>query len=160
MSYMIKFLGGFTFNKPVMKELKDFIVGFSNTRRMQRDADEIKEVYPDWKDECFFGDLGPDGEYFIGGDSKQYDPSVMNRNASYPQPSLWCGWTINNQDELVWSGINNFYEYEKWLNYLIDNFFSPLGYVLNGRAMFQGDTSYDKGEVIVVNNSVTVKELQ
>ena len=64
MGYTTWFTGGLQFNKPVTEELKNYINRFSKTRRMPRDNDKIKEIYPNWKELCFMGKLGNNGEYF------------------------------------------------------------------------------------------------
>ena len=67
MGYTTEFYGSLTFNKPVIDELKKYINKFSETRRMARDPEKIKLNYPNWKEECFNGELGNEGEYFVGG---------------------------------------------------------------------------------------------
>ena len=157
MGYTTYFNGGLQFNKPVTRELRDYINAFSSTRRMKRDVDKIKEVYPDWKDMCFNGELGEEGEYFIGNDDfRQKETTITNYN--YPpatQPSLWCQWIIFG-DELVWDEGEKFYNYVEWLEYLISNFFAPQGYVLNGEILFEGEDSEDFGTIVVTDNHVEV----
>ena len=72
MGYTTYFDGAFQFDKPVTDELKNYINKFSETRRMMRDNDKIKELFPNWEELCFNGELGEDGEYFVGGDSYLY----------------------------------------------------------------------------------------
>ena len=63
MGYTTDFEGELTFNKPVTEELKEYINKFSDTRRMKRDNEKIKELFPNWKELCFKGNLGVNGEY-------------------------------------------------------------------------------------------------
>ena len=72
-------------------------------------------------------------------------------------PGLWCQWIINDNGELEWDGGEKFYEYEAWLVYLIDHFFKPLGYVLNGDITWQGDEHDDLGIIHVVDNKVSME---
>ena len=157
MGYTTTFDGGVKFNKPVTEELKNYINTFSSTRRMQRDNDKIKQLYPNWMELCFNGELGTNGEYFIGDDTFG-DKSIIDYNCSHPQPGLWCQWIINDNDELVWDEGEKFYYYTEWLRYLIKNFFEPSGYILNGVIEYRGEDDYDFGEIVVVDNEVTVKE--
>lgn len=156
------FNGSLKFNKEVSIELQEYINRFSATRRMPRDNEKIKEIYPNWKELCFFGELGNMGEYFAP-ISKNYgqdydDKSIIDYNGfnCSVHPGLWCQWVIDG-DELVWDGGEKFYNYVEWLYYLIDNFFDPLGYKLNGDIVWQGEDTDDCGVIHVENNSVEIK---
>ena len=159
MGYSTDFYGSLSFNKPVTEELKEYINKFGDTRRMKRDVEKIKEIYPDWKEHCFNGNLGREGEYFIGGDGfmgQENDDSIIEYNyAPASQPGLWCQWIINNDGNLTWDGGEKFYNYIEWLDYLIAHFFEPLGYILNGDIEWQGEGYEDFGTIHVVDNEVT-----
>lgn len=161
MGYSTWFDGSFSFNKPIVDGLKWYINEFSRIRHMNRDNEKIKQNFKDWEENCFLKDLGQNGEYFIG--SKGYfgqdaDNSILNYNKPpQTQPGLWCQWIINDEDKLVWDGGEKFYNYIEWLQYLIDNFFKPFDYVLNGEMKWQGDDSDDVGKIIIKNNEVIVK---
>ena len=157
MGYTTTFDGSIKFNKPVTEELKDYINRFSSTRRMKRDNDKIKALYPNWKDLCFNGELGLYGEY-LAVEDKFNDESIVDYNSSCPQPGLWCQWIINDNDELVWDEGEKFYNYVDWLNYLISHFFRPSGYILNGAVDYQGEDPSDFGRIVVVDNEVMLKE--
>lgn len=160
MGYTTDFYGSLEFNKPVAPWLVDYIDKFSKTRRVKRDPEKIKQQFPNWGDLCFNGDLGIEGGYFIGGlgyYGQDKDESVLDNNEpSSDQPGLWCQWIIED-DKLVWDGGEKFYNYEEWLNYLIDNFFEPLGYVLNGDIEWQGEEYDDLGTIHVVDNVVDME---
>ena len=158
MGYTTDFSGEFTFNKPVTDELKTFINKFSDTRRMVRDNNKIKELFPNWRELCFNGDLGEDGAYFVGGYDvfgQGMDGSIVNYNDAGSQPGLWCQWVITN-DVLEWDGGEKFYNYVEWLEYLIKHFFKPLGYELNGTVYYEGEDPDDFGKIIVSDNYVKV----
>ena len=163
MGYTTDFNGSFKFNKPVEPWLIEYINKFCNSRRMKRDNNKIKELYPKWKDLCFNGELGFEGEYFVGGIGfmgQGGDDSVLNHNApAFTQPGLWCQWIITDDGEcLEWDGGEKFYYYEEWLEYLIENFFAPLGYVLNGDVSFQGEDYDDFGVIVVTDNVVSTED--
>ena len=161
MGYTTDFYGSVTFNKPITEELKNYINKFGETRRMKRDVEKIKKTFPDWEKNCFNGNLGVDGEYFVGGNGfmgQDRDDSIVNYN--YPpetQPGLWCQWMIDDDGNFVWDGGEKFYEYGEWLTYLIDNFLAPSGYVCNGEIEFQGEDMNDFGTIHVKDNVVTVE---
>ena len=161
MGYTTWFTGGLQFNKTVGEELVKYIDRFSRTRRMPRDNDKIKELYPNWKELCFMGELGHNGEYFAPESDnygQEHDDSILDYNSfrEAVHPGLWCQWVIEN-NELVWDGGEKFYYYEEWLEYLIKHFFAPLGYVLNGDIEWQGEESDDFGTIHVVNNVIEMQ---
>ena len=158
MGYTTEFNGAISFNKPISSELKEYINKFSYIRHMKRDNEKIKEVFPNWKDLCYNGNLGKNGEYFIGGlgfFGQESDDSVIDYNyPPYTQAGLWCKWIINDKNELVWNEAEKFYNYVDWLKYLIDNFFAPNGYVANGIIDYQGEEPWDFGYIEVIDNEV------
>ena len=163
MGYTTDFFGSFNFNKPVEPWLIEYIDKFCNSRRMKRDNEKIKELYPKWKDLCFNEELGTEGEYFIGGIGfmgQTEDDSVINGNApASTQPGLWCQWIISEDGlRLEWDGGEKFYYYDEWLGYLIANFFDPLGYVLNGSVEWQGEDYDDFGTITVTDNVIDMEE--
>lgn len=159
MGYTTEFSGEFVFNKPVTEELKTFIDKFSDSRRMVRDNNKIKELYPNWRELCFNGNLGEDGAYFVGGTDffgQGMDETIVGYNDAGSQPGLWCQWIINNRNELVWDGGEKFYNYVEWLEYLIKHFFEPLGYSLDGTVYYEGEDPDDFGKIVVRDNYVKV----
>lgn len=160
MGYTTWFDGSLSFNKPVEDWLVDYINKFSATRRMKRDPEKIKELFPNWKELCFNGELGRDGAYFVvdtGNCGQNHDDSIIDYNRPpVGQPELWCQWVIEN-GELMWDGGEKFYGYVEWLEYLIKHFFAPLGYLLNGDITWEGEDSEDLGTIHVVDNDVEVQ---
>ena len=159
MGYTTEFYGSIGFNKPITMELANYINEFSRVRHIKRDAEKIKEVYPNWEELCFNGRLGNEGEFFIGEKSfSERDASIIDYNRPpNSQPGLWCQWIINEDGELAWDGNEKFYEYEEWMKYLIKHFFDPSGYILNGEIEFQGEDRDDFGFICVKNNVVTIE---
>lgn len=162
MGYNTYFSGSLQFNKKVTPQLREYINRFSYTRRMPRDNNKIKEIYPNWRELCFFGELGRKGEYFAPISTmygQESDETILDHNGykEAVHPGLWCQWIIDDNDELVWDENEKFYNYVEWLNYLIYHFFAPLGYVLNGDITFEGEDSEDLGTIHVVDNVVDVE---
>jgi len=119
-------------------------------------------LFPDYGKMCFNGELGEEGEYFIGGlgfCGQDSDDSVIDHNTPpVTQPGLWCQWVINEADNcLEWDGGEKFYDYEEWLDYLIENFFEPLGYVLNGDIEWEGEDDDDCGIIHVEDNFISTE---
>jgi len=163
MGYTTEFMGKFEFDSPIDDKLKTYINNFAESRRMIRDVEKIKEVYPDWEDYSFNGELGVEGEYFARPGScfgQDRDDSIIDFNdAPSTQPGLWCQWVVSEDGKyLEWDGGEKFYYYTEWLKYLIENFFKPTGNVLNGSVEWQGEELDDFGKIEVENNVITVYE--
>lgn len=94
----------------------------------------------------------------LTGGSDKWDENRKRINNGECQPSLWCQWVINDENQLVWDGCEKFYEYVIWLKYLIKNFFQSWGVLLNGSIEWKGEDSNDRGIIIVTDNEVSVEE--
>jgi len=72
---------------------------------------------------------------------------------------LWCKWAPTKDGTgIEWNGIEKFYNYVEWLEYLIVNFLGPWGYQLNGEVKYQGEDPGDFGIIEVTNNTVKLRE--
>ena len=162
MGYSTDFSGSFSVSPALGSDMIAFLEAFSETRRMCRNASMIKDIYPDWEDNCFFGELGEEGAYFVGGGGfagQDHDDSIIDYNdPPQGQPGLWCQWIPSDDGtEIMWDGGEKFYHYTEWLEYIIDNFLAPNGYALNGEVYWYGEESDDIGKIIVSDNQVDVK---
>jgi hypothetical protein len=125
MGYTTYFENHFEIEGKMTREFVEYINRFSNTRRMRRDNEKIKEIYPNWSELCFDGELGVEGEYLAihsNNFGQDKDDSILNYNTSAStQPGLWCQWIIvTNEDfgdqnskeftgRLEWNGVEKFY---------------------------------------------------
>lgn len=161
MGYTTEFRGSFSFNKEVDAEMVQFINRFAYYRHMRRDTEKIKKIFPNWQELCFKGDLGKDGEYFIGGGGfkgQDHDESILDYNSPGGGcPDLWCQWIIKD-GTLSWDGGEKFSYYIEWLQYLIDRFFKPEGYILSGEVEYQGENPCDHGFIYVEDNHIEVEK--
>ena len=112
MGYTTEFAGAFEFDRPVDEKLKNYVNRFSDTRRMSRNVEKIKEIYPNWKNLCFNGELGIEGEYFTVDDNdfgQTYDDSIINFNMPpQTQPGLWCQWIISDDGKYTCKQLGEF----------------------------------------------------
>ncbi|MGE3268866.1 MAG: hypothetical protein AB7P40_08980 [Chloroflexota bacterium] len=78
--------------------------------------------------------VGPDGAYFVGAvdEFDGSDPSIIDLNrahAPFDDPlffSLYCSWApAPDGASLRWNGDDNFSEYVRWLEFLIEHFLGP-----------------------------------
>jgi hypothetical protein len=161
MGYTTDFNGSFNLNKPLSAVHAEYLIQFSSTRRMKRDANKAANL-PDPVREAVNLPIGKDGEYFVGASGsfgQDKDDSVIDYNTSpSEQPGLWCQWVPNEDGTgIEWDGGEKFYSYVEWLDYLIYNFLAPWGYILNGEVEWQGEDRDDRGLIVVKNNEVTTK---
>jgi hypothetical protein len=75
-------------------------------------------------------------------------------------PGYYCQWVPNKKGTAIeWDGNEKFYDYEKWIVYLIQKFLAPWGYKLNGRMMWQGEQVGDVGVITIIDNRVHVQAM-
>ena len=180
MGYHTSFWGNASFNKEVDPVFKAFINRFNEERHVKRDPEVIKKIDPLWMQHCFDGDLGPDGAYYTVpmalpvkfikderykmllngmadnsfGDLE--DISVTdNDNEPEGCPGLYCPWRISEEGKLIWDGWEKPDAYLEWLKYLIDHFFAPKGFVLNGHFFWEGEEIGDYGTIYIKDNLVS-----
>lgn len=168
MGYTTDFNGSFNLDKPLTKEHKAYLEAFASTRRMKR-KQSLTAKRSDPLREAAGLPVGKEGAYFVGegghcGQGAGFGehngiPDLAEYN--YPpagQPSLWCQWVPNaDGTAIVWDEGEKFYEYVAWIEYLIENFLKPWGYVLNGEVEWYGEERDDRGMIVVDNNVVRVK---
>ena len=138
---------------------------------MKRNA-KIADTLPDSVRIAAGLPIGLEGAYFVGGSGfcgQDRDASILEYNdPPAGQPGLWCQWVPNQKDketwtrsedgtEIGWNGAEKFYCYIEWLQYIIDHFLKPWGYVLNGEVEWQGERRDDTGLIVVNDNVVTKK---
>jgi hypothetical protein len=134
---------------------------FSDTRRMKRDAKKAKEL-PDPVREAVGLPLGPEAAYFTGGNGfkgQDEDSSILDYNRPpHGQPGLWCQWVPSEDGTaILWNGMEKFYNYTKWLEYLVKHFLQPWGYVLNGEVTWSGEEPEDTGVIRIRENILKVE---
>lgn len=69
-------------------------------------------------------------------------------------PGIWCQWIINSNEKLSWNGAEKFYSYTEWLQFLVDEYFVPQGYELNGKVSYRGERFEDIGVIYIRDNII------
>ena len=157
MGYETNFDGNLVINPALKSEHLDFLTGFCNTRRMKRN-EEIVSTYSDPTREAVNLPIGRDGGFYVG-DRDNYGQSRTHDIIDYNSPprdqhGLWCGWSPSDDGMYLTAQDGKNYNYTDWLKYLIENFFNPWGYKLNGSINWEGEDSGDVGIIKVTNNQV------
>jgi hypothetical protein len=128
------FFGQFDLDRKLDPETHIFLNKLATTRRIARIGLDPK--------------YGVEGEFFV--------EETLSADSSTPpktQPGLWCQW-IPTEDGLhiEWDGVEKFYKYFEWLQYIIDRILTPKSYGLEGIVTFQGSRS--GGCIVTLNRTV------
>ena len=161
MGYSTDFNGKIKISPKLKDNDKEFLDKFFQIRHMKRDMTKLKDISEDLIKEC-----GKDGCFYL----KDYDgikemadvKTIININDSGDMPSFWCDLEIVEEigeTFIQWNGSEKTYGVNVengWFTWLIDNFFKPCGYVLNGEMTWQGEYDDDTGTIKIENNIVSL----
>jgi len=150
MGYDTDFYGAISIDKPLDEETANYLIRFSETRRMARN------LPPEY---------GVEGEYYVDGRGfagQEHEDNIINYNQPpKTQPGLWCKWIpSDDRKAIVWDEGEKFYKADEWMMYIIDNFLAPKGYVCNGTIEAQGEEVNDHWWIKVTNNKVESLSLE
>jgi hypothetical protein len=162
MGYSTDFSGSFDLNKPLEHHHMAYLLAFSGTRRMKRDAAKTA-LLRDPKREAVGLPVGPYGAYFVGNESNygqdRTGDVIDGNNPPDEQPGLWCQWVPDELGKSIqWDGGEKFYSYVEWLQYIVTHFLKPWGYVLEGEVEWRGQSDDDLGLIVVKDNVVSTKQ--
>lgn len=174
MGYTIKYSGRFNLNKSLTDDQAKFLRDFAATRHYSRAWKEDEEngkwfVDPDCK---FEPDFFNDKEYEKVLYAKPYNHKKRKAYelekwgcADYSEvnpgmPSFYCQWVpTEDMMGIEWDGGEKFYNAKEWLEFIIENYLKPWGYVLNGQVEYKyGENEYPSefGFLIIKDNIVDV----
>ncbi len=158
MGYTTDFDGQFDVTPAFTPEQVAYLREFAETRRMQRDATIASTLHDPLRSAVGLP-IGKEAEYFVGGEGfagQDNDRSILNYNRGpSTQPGLWCQWTVTDDGaHIEWNGVEKFYNYVEWLEYIVEHFAKPWGRVVSGGVSWQGEEDDDTGVVGVINNTV------
>lgn len=158
MGYHTELEGRFNLDKELEPYHSAYLCAFSESRRMKRKA-KIAAKLSDFRREAVNLPIGEEGEFYVGDGQ---DESVVDSNhPPKTQPGLWCDWVPTPDNKgIEWNQSEKFYNYVEWLQYLITNFLSPWGYLLNGEVKWRGEEWGDAGKIVVKDNKITTKRMK
>lgn len=153
MGYTTEFEGEIDLDKPLTVAHMRYLEQFSETRRMKRDPLATFDLRDKVRSRVGLP-VGDEGGFYVGGDESE---GVLDINSPPKgQPGLWCQWVPNEEGTAIqWNGGEKFYDYVKWMEYIIQNFLKPWGYVANGEIKWRGEERSDIGVLVVKDNVVT-----
>jgi hypothetical protein len=160
MGYTTEFEGSFQITPTLKEEHKQYLLAFSDTRRMKRSADKCLDIKDPIRQAVELP-IGIEGEFTVFGEGfSEQEESILNYNMPpKTQPGLWCQWVpTDDGSHLEWNGAEKFYSYLEWLEYLKVNFLEPWGYTLSGTATWAGQEYNDKGIITINDNIITSKK--
>jgi len=163
MGYTTAFTGRFLLDNPLTKEQAKYLHAFSDTRHMKRSVKQLTRKGNKIRTDVDLP-VGIEGEFYIPRTDRGHgyeDSSVEDHNTPpSTQPGLWCQWVPSEDLKgIEWNQAEKFYHYTEWLTYIIKNFLIPWGLTLNGKVLWQGESSSDSGYLRCVNNVVTKESL-
>jgi len=161
MGYHTDFYGAFSVTPTLNSEHRAYLEAFATIRHMKRNTNLLADS-PDPVRKAVGLPLGVEGGFYVGSTEdygQRQTPDILNYNSpSSDQPGLWCQWTPNPSGDLIeWDGGEKFYEYIRWIHYLIDNFLKPWGYKLNGAVEWHGEERDDTGRIFIADNKVLIQ---
>lgn len=158
MGYTNEFDGEIAIVPAISDDHAEYINAFSSTRRMKRNAVKTAKM-PDPIRKKVGLPIGIQGGYYVGGSEVHGQDDIVEYNDPPDgQPNLWCDWVVDAANSvLIWNGMEKFYDYIAWMRYLIEHFFKPWGYTLNGTISWQGEENGDMRKIVVKDNVVTTK---
>lgn len=158
------FRGKFEITPAMAPDHVRYIQRFADTRHHKYNQTTVAKRDPDWEKHCYEGQFGEEGAYYTFPDEESIQLTIrelMDYNiASRVCPSLWCNWSVTDDGKyLMWDGGEKFYRYTEWLEFLLEHFLAPWGYVLNGGVEFCDE--HDKmGSITIEKNNVSVQDTE
>ena len=74
-------------------------------------------------------------------------------------PDSYLQWEVTKDGyHLRWDGNEKFYDYEKWLRWVANQWFAPRGYTLSGSLRWKGEEGDDRGTLTVSTDGVVEAE--
>ncbi len=162
MGYTTDFLGYFHLSRALTEQEHAFLTAFSASRRMRLDVEALHREFggqygrPDVESsETVYG---PDGAFFVRELPSHHSAILDSNTPPHGQPSLWCHWAPapNTRSAIQWNGVEKFYNYVEWLQYLIDAFLDPWGIKVWGAVQWTGEDPTDCGVISVRASCVNV----
>lgn len=79
----------------------------------------------------------------------------------HSRPAVACHWEPSaDGSALVWNEVQSFRDYDVWLRYLVEHFFAPRDYMLDGEMRYSGENDDDEGVIRIARNRVTIEPIE
>jgi hypothetical protein len=88
------------------------------------------------------------------------DTRDLDDGVKYPGAHCqWRPYCLNDKWFIKWDGGEKFYDYEEWLQWIIDEVLKPAGLKISGQVTWQGDDISDRGYLVVEDEKVSRKTM-
>jgi hypothetical protein len=155
MGYDTYFHGEISISPPLLPEHEAYLKAFLQRDHWSLDTNLIASEEDSLRSAVGLG-LGISGEFYTGDDSV-YETHARLPGTPITQPSARTDWRVFSPDHLGMRESTRTEGYVLWLKYLMQNFFIPWGYVLDGMIEWDGDDPGDKGMIHVNQNKAEVE---
>jgi hypothetical protein len=82
-----------------------------------------------------------------------------NVNAHEGFPGFWCNWApSSDRMGIEWNGAEKFYDYDAWLQLIMDRFLKPAGITLSGSVQYRGEDFHDVGVLEITSEGKAVRK--
>lgn len=153
MGYTTEFDGKFKITPTLKEKHKKYLEKFAAVRHMKLKPNNLKDKIR----ESVNLPSGLEGMYNTL--ELEYKYTIDHNEPPDGVPGLWLGWIPSDCGTLyIWDQSEKFYDYIEWLQFCIDHFFEPWGYILNGDVKWRGEDPDDIGMISVINNIITIKK--
>lgn len=161
MGYTTDFEGQINLSKPLTEEQAHYLLKFSETRRMGRNA-SLCQNFDDPIREMVELPIGVEGEFCVFDYNDRSDPTILDHNTPpSTQPGLWCQWIpTSDNSAIVWDGNEKFYYYFEWLTYIHDNMLAKWGITFTAEEVisYQGEEEDDNGQIYVDGGALIMSD--
>jgi hypothetical protein len=156
MGYYTDFAGEFIIEPKLTPEHLAYLQAFTGTRRMKRDKTMVAFLGNDPVRTAAGLPIGEQGGFYVAGTGhagQGHDVSVIDSNRPpESQPSLWCSFEFDNEGLHMTAQDGKNYDYVTWVEYMLQKFFIPWGYKLDGSITWRGEDSEDLGMMEIIDN--------
>jgi len=157
LGYTTEFTGRFNLNKKLEDKHSLFLKNYARTRHCSYKVKPSNcmidvNISPGYFGEFFAAD---NSDYY----NSKYEKFITEMNDNPNTPGLWCNWQPTEDNlGIEWNGMEKFYSYVEWLNFIMSKFLIPWGYELSGSIFFQGEDEEDNGVIKVKDNFAFINE--
>ncbi|WP_201360982.1 hypothetical protein [Dictyobacter formicarum] len=172
MGYVTWFTENLIFDRPLAPHHLAYLQAYSRVPHVHWDVDIVKNDpdplreavgLPIGENGCYFTGRGlkdlyvaPPWVYLAGANEATIDPAYIDWICP-GVPYHHCAWRPGDDGTELRIASDKPYCWYTWLQYLLDHFLVPWGYILNGKMTWQGEDEKDRGALLVEKNRAVAR---